>query len=458
MPAIAIEKMRSETIGIEVESPLLGGGTRPFVNLDNASSTPTFRPVMNKVDEFMRFYSNVARGTGFKSKVASWAFEESRRAVARFVKADPIHDTVIFTRNTTESMNRLAALFPFKSDSIVLTTMMEHHSNDLPWRQRAQVVHARVLADGSLDMEDFAAKLGQYRGRVALVAVTGASNVTGWVNPIHQLARLAHEAGARIAIDAAQIAPHRPMDIGKPDDPEHLDFIAFSGHKTYAPYGIGVLIGSKDLLHPPVPSLVGGGVVDLVTLDSIVWRGLPSREEAGTPGVVGAVALAAAIAVIESIGWEAVRRHEDALTSYTLERMSKIPGIKIYGAMSSGDLSRRLGVIAFNLEGQSDALVAAIMAHEAGVGARCGLFCAHPYVITLLDLRQREVERIRDQIASGSMAGIPGVVRASFGLYNVRRRRALRFTYRHLAGKTRRLPGRPKDRRVPPDRTRTTEA
>ena len=420
MPATAIEGLRSETVGIEVESPLLGGGTRQFVNLDNASSTPTFRPVMNKVDEFMRFYSNVARGTGFKSKVASWAFEESRRAVARFVNADPASDAVIFTRNTTESMNRLAALFAFKSDSVVLTTMMEHHSNDLPWRQRAQVVHARVLADGSLDMEDFAAKLDQYRGRVALVAVTGASNVTGWVNPIHQLARLAHEADARIAIDAAQIAPHRPMDIGKPDDPEHLDFIAFSGHKTYAPYGIGVLIGSKDLLHPPVPSLVGGGAVDLVTLDSIVWRGLPSREEAGTPGVVGAVALAAAIAVIESVGWEAIRRHEGALTSYTLERLSKIPGIKIYGATATSDLSRRLGVIAFNLEGRSDALVAAIMAYEAGVGARCGLFCAHPYVITLLDLRQREVERIRDQIVSGNMIGVPGIVRASFGLYNDR--------------------------------------
>ena len=420
MSTTAIERLRAETVGIEVESPLLGGGTRQFVNLDNASSTPTFRPVMNKVDEFLRFYSNVARGTGFKSQIASWAFEESRRAMARFVNADPKGDAVIFTRNTTESMNRLAALFPFKSDSIVLTTTMEHHSNDLPWRRHAQVVHARVLADGSLDMEDFAAKLRQYRGRVVLVAVTGASNVTGWVNPVHELARLAHEAGAKIAIDAAQVAPHRPIDMRKPDDPEHLDFVAFSGHKTYAPYGIGVLIGSKDLLHPPVPSLVGGGAVDLVTLDSIVWRGLRSREEAGTPGVVGAVALAAAIAVIESVGWDAIRRHEEELTRHTLERLSQIPGIRIYGSTSTVDLSRRLGVIAFNLEGRSDALVAAIMAYEAGVGARYGLFCAHPYVITLLDLRQREVERIRDQIAMGNMAGIPGVVRASFGQYNDR--------------------------------------
>jgi len=420
MPATLLDKLRPQVVGIEVEAPLLSGGKRRFVNLDNASSTPTFRPVAEKVDEFMRYYSNVARGTGFKSQVASWAFEESRKTVARFVKADPASDTIIFTRNTTESLNRLAALFPFKPDSVVLTTMMEHHSNDLPWRRRAQVVHARVDADGSLDVDDFAAKLARYRGRITLVAVTGASNVTGWVNPVHGLARLAHEAGASIVVDAAQIAPHRPIDMRKSEDPEHLDFVTFSAHKAYAPYGVGVLAGRKDLLHPSVPSLVGGGAVDLVTLDSIIWRSLPSREEAGTPGVVGAVALAAAIGLIESVGWDAIRKHEDELTLYTLDRMSKIPGLKLYGGASGTDLDRRLGVIAFNLEGQSDALVAAALAYEAAVGARCGLFCAHPYVISLLDLRQREVERIRDQIASGNLAGVPGMVRASFGLYNDR--------------------------------------
>ncbi len=420
MPPALIDKLRSQVVGIEVEAPLLSGEKRRFVNLDNASSTPTFRPVMEKVDEFMRFYSNVARGTGFKSQVASWAFEESRKAVARFVKADPEADTIIFTRNTTESLNRLAHLFPFKPDSVVLTTMMEHHSNDLPWRRRAEVVHTRVNADGSLDFDDFAAKLARYRHRLALVAVTGASNVTGWVNPIHSLARLAHEAGARIVVDAAQIAPHRPIDMRKPDDPEHIDFVVFSAHKAYAPYGIGVLAGRRDLLHPSVPSIVGGGAVDLVTLDNIVWRSLPSREEAGTPGVVGAVALAAAISVLESAGWDAIRKHEDELTVYTLDRMSKIPGLRLFGGAPGTDLDRRLGVIAFNLEGRPDALVAASLAYEAAVGARCGLFCAHPYVISLLDLRQREVEKIRDQIASGNLIGLPGMVRASYGLYNDR--------------------------------------
>ena len=241
-----IEKLHSEVVGIDIQVPLLSGGTRPYVNLDNASSTPTFRPVVEKVDEFMRYYSNVARGTGLKSQVASWAYEESRSTIGRFLGADPATDTVIVTRNTTESLNRLAALFPFKPDSLVLTTLMEHHSNDLPWRRRARVVHAGLNPAGSLDLDDFAAKLKELSGKGALVAVTGASNVTGWVNPIHRLAQLAHEAGAKIAVDAAQIAPHRPIDMRKPDDPGHLDFVAFSGHKTYAPYGIGILAGNKS--------------------------------------------------------------------------------------------------------------------------------------------------------------------------------------------------------------------
>jgi selenocysteine lyase/cysteine desulfurase len=416
----SIEKLRPEIAGIDVQVPLLSGGTRPYVNLDNASSTPTFRPIVEKVDEFMRYYANVARGTGFKSQVASWAYEESRRTIGRFLGADPATDTVIVTRNTTEALNRLAVLFPFKPDSVVLTTLMEHHSNDLPWRRRARVVHAGLNSDGSLDLDDFTAKLKELRGKVALVAVTGASNVSGWVNPIHRLARLAHEAGARIVVDAAQIAPHRAINMRRPDDPEHIDFIAFSGHKTYAPYGIGILAGNKSILHAPEPALVGGGVVDLVTLHSAVWRGLPSREEAGTPAVVGAVAMATAINLLEAAGWDAITRHEDELTRYALARLSRIPGVKVYGKTKADNLEDRIGVIAFSMNGKPDQLVAAVLAYEAGVGGRCGLFCAHPYVFSLLGIGEREVEGLRERVAAGNLSNLPGVMRVSFGLYNDR--------------------------------------
>ncbi|HTW91820.1 MAG TPA: aminotransferase class V-fold PLP-dependent enzyme [bacterium] len=413
-----IESLRAEVVGIDVQVPLLSGGTRTYVNLDNASSTPTFRPIVEKVDEFLRYYSNVARGTGFKSQIASWAYEESRNIISRFVGADPRNDTVIITRNTTESLNRLAALFPFKPGDVILTTRMEHSSNNLPWRRRAPIVQAGLNPDGSLDLDDFAAKLKELRGRVALVTVTGASNVTGWVNPIHHLARLAHEAGARIAVDAAQIAPHRPIDMRKRGDPERLDFVAFSGHKTYAPYGAGILAGDKSMLCPSEPALVGGGVADLVTPHSVVWRDLPSREEAGTPAVVGAVAIAAAINLLGTVGWEAIMQHEADLTRYALTRLSRIPGIRVHGKTRTDDLQDRLGTICFSMDGKPAQLVAAVLAYEAGVGARCGQFCAHPYIFALLGISDVEAERLYEGASCGSLADMPGVVRASFGLYN----------------------------------------
>jgi len=413
-----IEKLRAEVVGIDVQVPLLSGGTRTYVNLDNASSTPTLRPIAEKVDDFMRYYSNVARGTGFKSQVASWAYEESRNIISRFVGTDPKRDAVIITRNTTESLNRLAALFPFKPGDVILSTRMEHSSNNLPWRRRAPIVQAGLNPDGSLNLDDFAAKLKELRGKVALVTVTGASNVTGWVNPIHHLARLAHEAGARIAIDAAQTAPHRPIDMRKRGDPERLDFVAFSGHKIYAPYGAGILAGDKSMLCASEPALVGGGVADLVTPHSVVWRDLPSREEAGTPAVVGAVAMAASINLLGAVGWDAIMKHEAELTRHALARLSRIPGIKVHGKTRTDSLEDRLGTICFSMDGKPAQLIAAVLAYEAGVGARCGQFCAHPYIFALLGISDAEAEKLYEGASCGNLADMPGVVRASFGLYN----------------------------------------
>ncbi|MEO0073083.1 MAG: aminotransferase class V-fold PLP-dependent enzyme [candidate division WOR-3 bacterium] len=418
MAGTSLDWLRSQTVGIDVEVQLLDGTRRAHVNLDNASSTPTFKPVLDRVNEFLRFYSNVGRGTGFKSQIATHSYEEARCIVARFLNLDTANDTVIFTRNTTESLNRLAALYPFKPDSIVITTMMEHHSNDLPWRRRARVIHTGINPDGSLDLNDLESKLRQNRGKVALVTVAGASNVTGWVNPVHTIARMAHAHGARLVVDAAQTAPHRPIDMRPAADPEHIDFLAFSGHKTYAPFGIGVLAGDRNLLHAAEPCLVGGGVVDLVTCDTAIWRGLPDREEAGTPNIVGTVGLAAAIKVLESIGWDAIQQHEDTLTRYALARLNQIPRIRVYGKTSADDLSDRLGVIAFGLDGKSCQLGAAVLAYEAGIGARCGLFCAHPYVLSLLGVVGDELNRLTARARAGEPLGVAGLIRASIGAYN----------------------------------------
>ena len=186
------------------------------------------------------------RGAGFKSRVSTAAYDDAHDTIARFVGADPSGNTVIFGKNTTEAINKLAYRFPLADDSVVLSTEMEHHSNDLPWRARAHVVRARVTGDGRLDEDDVDRLLAAYGSRVALVTVSGASNVTGFVQPIHRLARKAHAVGARILVDAAQLAPHRRIDVKPDDDPEHLDYVAISSHKMYAPFGTGALVGRRD--------------------------------------------------------------------------------------------------------------------------------------------------------------------------------------------------------------------
>lgn len=415
---LPLESVRPLVVGLTERVPLADGRTRQYVNCDNAASTPTLAPVAESVNRFLRWYSNVHRGSGFKSRLSSWAFDESRAMVARFVSADGASNVVIFCRNATEGINKLARRYPFRRGGVVLTSVMEHHSNELPWRRVAEVVHVAVTEEGRLDERDFEAKLAALEGRVQLVALTGASNVTGFVNPIHRLARLAHRHGAEILIDGAQLVPHRPVDM-KPDrDPEHLDYLVFSGHKMYAPYGVGVLIGPRQTFLGGDPDLVGGGSVDIVTLEDAYWTDLPDKEEAGTPDIVGAVAVAKAIRVLGEIGWDAIVAHEAALARRALERLGRIPGVTVYGGTDTSDLDGRLGVISFNLAGRPHALVAAILSYEHGIGVRSGCFCAHPYVKSLLRIDEVEARAMEERIRRRDRSTLPGAVRVSFGIYN----------------------------------------
>ena len=222
------------------------------------------KSVVEAVNSFLPYYSSVHRGAGFKSRVSTTAYDEAHDTIADFVGADRRRNTVIFGKNTTEAINKLAYRFPVADTSVVLSTEMEHHSNDLPWRARARVVRARVTDDGRLDEDDVDRLLAAYGRRVALLTVSGASNVTGLVQPIHRLARKAHAVGARILVDAAQLAPHRRIDVKPDDDPEHLDYVAISAHKMYAPFGTGALIGDRDTFLNGVPEYQGGGTVEIV--------------------------------------------------------------------------------------------------------------------------------------------------------------------------------------------------
>ena len=415
---IATLDLRDRIVGLDREVPLLDGRRVPYVNLDNAASTPPLVDVARAVDEFMPFYSSVHRGTGFKSRLSTVAYDQAHAIIGRFVGADPQTNTVIFGKNTTEAINKLAWRLPLGPDAVVITTQLEHHSNDLPWRPRAHVVHVHVLRDGRLDEDDFDRQLARYAGRVALVAVSGASNVSGFIQPIHRLARKAHAAGALILVDAAQLAPHRRVDMRPDDDPEHLDFVALSAHKMYAPFGTGALVGPREIFLRQPPEYRGGGTVDIVTLDDVHWAGAPDRDEAGSPNVVGAVAMAVAARTLMAVGMDAIAAHEAELVAYTLERLGRLPGIRLYGETDPARAAEKVGVIPFNVEGVSHFLVAAILGYEGGIGVRSGCFCAHPYVVHLLQLDEAESARWRDHLLAGDKSDMPGMVRASFGCYN----------------------------------------
>ena len=406
-------------VGVDLDVPVMGGSLRRYVNLDNAASTPPLKRAQETVDRFLKYYSSVHRGTGFKSKLSTHAYEQARQIVMDFLGANSRDHTCIFGKNTTEAINKLARRFPYtKEKNVVITSGMEHHSNDLPWRAAGKTIHVSLLPDGRLDEVDFDRQLEHFKGQIALVAVTGASNVTGYLNPIHRLARKAHAAGTQILVDCAQLAPHRKVDMKGLDDPEHLDYVTISGHKMYAPFGTGALVGRRDTFEQGEPDMPGGGTVEIVTLRDVVWAGSPDRDEAGSPNTVGAVALAAAIRQLEEIGMEAVARHEAELTQYALEGLAKITGVRIYGDKRLETAAQRLGVIPFEVEGISHFLVSAVLGHEFGIGVRSGCFCAHPYILHLLGLSEPEAGEVRREMLSGNKSQMPGLIRASFGLYN----------------------------------------
>jgi selenocysteine lyase/cysteine desulfurase len=293
---------------------------------------------------------------------------------------------------------------------------MEHHSNDLPWRKHARVIHVGVTPDGHLDLAALRSTLRRERGQVKLVAVSGASNISGLCTPLHDVARWAHDAGAKIFVDAAQLAPHRAIDMRPDDDPAHIDFLALSAHKMYAPFGTGALIGPTSFFAAGEPDAVGGGVVEVVTMDRAVWNQPPHKEEAGSPNVIGGVALGAAIAVLRSVGMDQIARHEGELLRYAYAKLKGIKGVSLYGP--TDNLEEKVGVITFNVEGFHHALTAAILSVEGGIGVRNGCFCAHPYVKELLHVSPEDDRRLTAEVLGGDKSNMPGMVRASFGCYS----------------------------------------
>ncbi|MFE9888611.1 aminotransferase class V-fold PLP-dependent enzyme [Streptomyces scopuliridis] len=368
-------------LGREVTVPLVTGGEVTYAALDYAASAPALQRVWDDVAAYAPYYGSVHRGAGYLSQLSTDLFENSRRTVAEFLGCRP-GDQVVFTRSTTDSLNLLAAVVPAGCEVFVFET--EHHASLLPWRDaRVTYLNApRTQGEAVATLER--ALAGRGSEGPALVCVTGASNVTGELWPVRELAAAAHAGGARIVLDAAQLAPHHPVDIAELD----VDWVAFSGHKLYAPFGSGVLAGRADWLQDAEPYLAGGGASRKVARRAdggvdVDWHTTAARHEAGSPNVIGVYAIASACKALTDAGFEALVAREQRLVARVREGLAGVPEVKVLSLF--GEDAPRVGVLSFVVEGWNSSHFAAALSAEYGIGVRDGLFCAHPLVRTLLD-------------------------------------------------------------------------
>ncbi|MGQ7327471.1 cysteine desulfurase [Streptococcus suis] len=366
----------------------------PLVYLDNAATTQKPQQVLDVLaDYYQKDNANVHRGVHTLSERATARYEAARQKVADFIQAKSSKE-ILFTRGTTTSLNWVAQFAKeiLQPDQEVIISVQEHHSNIIPWQQACQQTGAKLryvtLKDGELDMDHLRSLLSS---KTKFVSLAHVSNVLGGVVPIGEIAELVHQVGAYLVVDGAQSVPHMAVNVQELD----VDFYAFSGHKMLGPTGIGVLYGKEELLNRMSPVEFGGEMIDFVYEQSATWKELPWKFEAGTPNIAGAIGLGAAIDYLTEIGMEAIQAHEAELVNYVFPKLQAIPGLTIYG---SQDLSKRTGVIAFNLDDLHPHDVATALDYE-GVAVRAGHHCAQPL------LRYLQV---------------PATVRASFYIYNTK--------------------------------------
>ena len=380
-----------DVLGSDLRVPLVDGERVRYVNLDCAASPPCLRAAHDAVARALPWYGSVNRGAGFASEVSTRLLSSARQAIRDFTGARP-DDAVILTRHATEALNLLAAALP--EDTGVVVFAGEHHANLLPWR-RVRCVRLPVPRRREEVVARAREALAALPTRHRLLAVTGASNVTGELWPLEELCAMARRQGARVVVDAAQLAAHRPVELGAVG----ADWAALSAHKLHAPFGCGALIGRGDWLDAARPWLAGGGAALRVSLEEVEWVEGPARHEAGTPNLLGATAFAAAARALQEAGWEALRAHESALLEELLEGLRAIPEVKVLSLWGPG--APRIGVVSFTVRGWEPALLSAALSAEHGIGVRDGAFCAHPLVAAL--------------VGEGAAPQRPSAVRASFG-------------------------------------------
>ncbi len=463
-----LAEMARDFIGLDRVDPVhtLDGGTaeRRRVYLDTTATSLMPRPVWDNVERYLEAASANSHTDAHRAgRDTTRAIEDSRDAIGKLVGYDPARDVVLFTSNgATGAINFLArALFPpelrcvikrfpdappdsfvrtlgdavgdrgrhtideLMDRPLVVTTVMEHHSNLLPWIEA--VGHHNIRAvhidpdRGTLDMDHLRKILAGEGRRVRLVAVTAVSNVTGILNPVSEIARLAHEVGAEILVDGAQWVPHAPVRIRTAHPAEDLDYLVLSGHKMYAPGSRGAMIGRLSTIEcRPCAADVGGGIVGYVSIDDFTLKNeVTAREEAGTPNIPGSIAMGLAAKMLIEVGMDRIAEAEDELTRYLVEQIADIPGVTVYGSTDL-DAVPRAGVVSFNVDGMEHGLVATYLDNFHNIAVRNGCFCAQPYVMSLLHVNVEAAEKLKQQLILGDRSHVTGMVRASLGVYSTR--------------------------------------
>ena len=407
------DDLRKLFVGLDKKVNVEGKGRIIPINFDNAATTPPFKRVMKKILETSEYYGSIERGDGQKSLYCSDLYEESRNYLLKYFNAPEDIYTAIFVANTTDGLNMLSNILINSKDDIVITTRMEHHSNDLPWRGKCNLKYVEVREDGRININDIEELVDKYRERIKYITITGASNVTGYINDIKRIAKLIHKYGGKIIVDGAQLVPHKRVSMCQEDSSENIDFLVFSGHKIYAPFGSGAIIGLKESFNMNPPDSKGGGTVDLVLDDREIWLNTPEKNEAGTPNLFGAVAIMEAMKEVERIGFDTIEKNEKELLKYIIDGLKDLSRVRLYA--DNENINDRLGILVFTIDGMSYEEIGEKLSEVRGIGVRQGGFCSHPYTRRVLGIADNELQNYV------SKNGVPGLVRVSLGIYNTKK-------------------------------------
>lgn len=406
----SIDDLRKLFVGLDKKVNINGKGRIVPINFDNAATTPPFKRVVKRVLETTEYYGSIARGDGQKSQYCSDLYEECRRYILKYFNAPEEIYTAIFVGNTTDGLNKLSNILINNKGDIVITTRMEHHSNDLPWRNKCDLKYVEVNEDGRININEIEELIERYKEKVKYITITGASNVTGYINDIRKISGLIHKYGGKIIVDGAQLVPHKKIYMYKKDSLENIDFLVFSGHKIYAPFGSGAIIGLREDFNNNLPDTKGGGTVEYVIDNNQLWLNTPEKNEAGTPNLFGAVAIMEAMKEIEKIGFERIEKNEKELLQYLINGLKELNRVKLYA--DNDCIDDRLGILVFTIDGMKYYEVGEKLSEIKAIGVRQGGFCSHPYTRRVLGIPNNQLQEYINK------NGIPGLVRVSLGIYN----------------------------------------